>query len=66
MKYNNRGTGYLLAVTIVYFTLGMIDLFLLSGDWLPWLQIIWLVVISLPLWVKPLADKLNMKVIWDL
>jgi hypothetical protein len=65
MKYS-RGPGYLLAVTIVYFTLGMIDLFLIPGDWLPWLQIIWVVVISLPLWVKPLADKLNMKVIWDL
>lgn len=61
-----NGHQYLLMVTVVYFVLGMIDLFLLSGDWFMWLQLAWIVIVSLPLWVRPLADKLNMKVIWDL
>lgn len=62
MKLFERTGGYwLFWWSAVYFIIGMIDLFVLHTDWFPWVQLVWLCVIALPLVCNPLARWLNMK-----
>jgi hypothetical protein len=62
MKLFERSGGlWLFGWSIVYFIVGMIDLFVLKTDWFPLTQLAWLCIIALPLFFNPLARWLNMK-----
>jgi hypothetical protein len=62
MKLFERSGGlWIFGWSIVYFIVGMVDLFVFKTDWFPWVQIGWLFVIALPLVCNPLARYLNMK-----
>ena len=62
MKLFERSGGcWLFWWSAVYFTIGMIDLFVLKTDLFPLTQIAWLCIIALPLVCNPLARWLNMK-----
>jgi hypothetical protein len=62
MKIFERTGGYwLFWWSAVYFIIGMIDVFVLKTDWFPWIQLLWLGIIALPLFCNPLARWLNMK-----
>ena len=52
---------WLLGLSVVYFVIGMVDIFLLKVDWFPFVQLAWLMLIALPLVCNPLARWLNMK-----
>jgi hypothetical protein len=52
---------WLFGWSIVYFIVGMINLFVFKTDWFPWVQVGWLFIIALPLVCNPLARWLNMK-----
>lgn len=68
MKVFGRTGGYwLFWVSAVYLVLGMFDVFghiKLVPD--PWLQVGYVLALSLPLWVSPLARYFNMKCIWEM
>jgi hypothetical protein len=62
MKLFERSGGcWLFWWSAVYFTIGMIDLFVLKTDLFPLTQILWLCIIALPLVCNPLARWLDMK-----
>jgi hypothetical protein len=62
MKLFERSGGcWLFWWSAVYFTIGMIDLFVLKTDLFPLTQIAWLCIIALPLVCNPLARWLNMR-----
>jgi len=62
MKLFERSGGcWLFWWSAVYFTIGMIDLFVLKTDLFPLTQLAWLCIIALPLVCNPLARWLNMK-----
>lgn len=66
MKLFTRSGGcWIFWTTVVYFIIGMVDLFLLDEDLYPTAQIIWLMVMWAPLVIKPLARWLNMKTLWE-
>jgi len=57
-----RSSGYWLFYwSAIYFTIGMLDLFVFKVGLSPWIQIIWLSIIALPLTYNPLARWLNMR-----
>ena len=68
MKLFERSGGYwLFWISAIYLTLGMIDVFAhikIVPD--PWLQVGYVLALSLPLWIPPLARYLNMKLIWEI
>ena len=68
MKLFARSGGYwLFWISAVYLTLGMLDVFghiKFVPD--PWLQVTYVLALSLPLWIKPLARYFNMKCIWEI
>jgi hypothetical protein len=55
------GGHWLFWWSAVYFAVAMLDLFVLKEGWSPWIQIIWLSILALPLIYNPLARWLNMK-----
>ena len=62
MKFFERTGGHwLFWWTAVYFVVGILDVFAFKVDWFPWIQLVWLCVIALPLVCNPLARWLNMK-----
>lgn len=64
MKLFGRTGGYwLFWVSAIYLALGMVDVFVTDIVTDPWLQVAYVVVMSLPLWVKPLARYFNMSCI---
>ena len=66
MKLFERTGGYwLFWVSAVYLVLGMIDVFVQDIVAEPWLQVVYVLAISLPLWIPPLARYFNMKCIWE-
>ena len=67
MKLFARTGGYwLFWVSAVYLVLGMIDLFVVKFIQEPWLQVAYVLLLSLPLYIPPLARFLNMKLIWEI
>ena len=67
MKLFARTGGYwLFWVSAVYLVLGMIDLFVVKFVQEPWLQVAYVLLLSLPLWIPPLARYFNMKCIWEI
>lgn len=55
------GGLYLLVVGVVYFITGMVDIFVFKFDHSGLLPLIYCVILSLPLFVPPLARYLNME-----
>lgn len=68
MKLFGRTGGYwLFWISTIYLILGMFDVFAhvkLIPD--PWLQIGYVLALSLPLWIPPLARYFNMKCVWEI
>lgn len=59
--FERTGGHWLFWWTAVYFVVGILDIFAFKVDWFPWIQLLWLCVIALPLLCNPLARWLNMK-----
>ena len=59
----NAGT-YLFYCSAIYFFVAMYAVFVEPTFRLEYVQVVWLVVCSLPLWIPPLARFLNMRVLW--
>ena len=55
---------YLFYCSFIYFWVGMYSVFVDPIPRFELVQIGWLVVCSLPLWIPPLARFLNMRVLW--
>lgn len=67
MKLFGRTGGYwLFWVSAIYLVIGFTDLFVVKFVQEPWLQVAYVVAISLPLWIPPLARYFNMKLIWEI
>lgn len=67
MKLYGRTGGYwLFWVSVIYLALGFVDVFVSDFVQDPWLQVVYVVVISLPLYIPPLARYFNMKLIWEI
>lgn len=60
------GGVWLFVTSFIYFVVGMIDLFVYNFAKTEYIQIVWIVVVSLPLWIPPLARFCNMKLIWEI
>ena len=61
-----RSAGtYLFYVTAIYFFVAMYAVFVEPTFRLEYVQVAWLVVCSLPLWIPPLAKFLRMKTVWQ-
>ena len=66
MKLFGRSGGYwLFWVSMVYLVIGLISI-THAFPFLELLPPVYIVVLSLPLWVKPLAAWLNMLCIWEM
>jgi hypothetical protein len=66
MKLFGRTGGYWLFWTsVAYIITGFIGVFVLKYQHLEYIQAVYILAISLPLWVKPLARYFNMKLIWE-
>lgn len=67
MKLFGRTGGYwLFWVSTIYLVLGMIDIFVEDIVKEPWLQVGYVLALSLPLWIPLLARYFNMKCIWEI
>jgi len=51
---------WLAMAIIIYFIAGMIDVYFYDFAYLFYIQLVWLFVMSLPLWVTPIARWCNM------
>jgi hypothetical protein len=65
MKLFGRTSGYYLFWTgFIYFCIGMLNIkYEFTSP--EFIQIVWIVVMALPLTVKPIADYFNMKRFWE-
>lgn len=61
LLWQRSGGYWLFWVSALYFAVGMLDIFVFQIGWSPVIQIVWLVLLSLPLWCNPVARFLNMK-----
>jgi len=66
MKIKMDGGLYLLIVTVIYAIIGLINVFVFEWTRIEYVQIIWILVLSLPLWIKPIARWCNMQTIWEI
>ena len=65
MKIKMHGGLYLLTVTIIYAIVGLLNVFVFEYTKTEYIQLVWLVVLSLPLWIKPIARWCNMRTLWE-
>ena len=66
MKIKMDGGLYLLMVTVIYAIIGLLNIFVFEWTRIEYIQIIWILVLSLPLWIKPIARWCNMQTIWEI
>ena len=67
MKLFGRSGGYwLFWVSVVYIMVGFVGVFVLHYTKLEYIQIAYVLAISLPLYIPPMARWLNMKCIWEM
>jgi hypothetical protein len=59
------GGYYLFWSCFVYFWVGMYNVFVEHFVSIELIQVVWIVIMALPLTVKPLASRLNMRTIWE-
>jgi len=60
------GGYWLFWTSFIYLCIGMYDLFVYTFAKTEHIQAVWILIVSLPLWIKPLARKLNMKCFWEI
>ena len=66
MKLFGRTGGYYMFWTgFVYFFAGMFNIFVYEFAGAGVIQLAWIVVLMIPLLIKPVAKFFNMKVIWE-
>jgi hypothetical protein len=63
-----RPTGghYLFWASFVYFWAGMYNVFIEQFASIELIQVVWIVILTIPLLVKPVARRLNMRTIWEI
>lgn len=66
MKLFGRTSGYYIFWTgFVYFWASMFNVFVYKFTHIEFIQLAWILVLMLPLVVKPVARFFNMTVIWE-
>lgn len=66
MKLFGRTGGYwLFWISFVYLVIGFINIFLYKFTDSVHIQMVYVLVLSLPLFIKPFANYLNMRTIWE-
>ncbi len=66
MKLFGRTGGYwLFWVSVAYVAAGIINWYAVPCTRLEYIQAAYVVILSLPLWVKPLARFFNIKTVWE-
>jgi len=69
MKRKMSGGWWLVITTTIYLIVGIIVMFgyQLPSDSLTvvYIQMMWLFISSLPLWVKPISHFCNMRLLWE-
>jgi hypothetical protein len=67
MKMFGRSGGYwLFWMSAIYLVAGFIQIYVYEfSPRLEYIQAVWVVSLSLPLWIKPMAQWLNIKTIWE-
>jgi len=67
MKWFGRTGGYYMFWTgFVYFFTGMFNIFVYEFTKVEYIQVVWILVLMLPLCVKPVARWLNMRTFWEI
>ena len=67
MKLFGRTGGYwLFWISAIYVLVGIVGVFVFQFTHLEYIQIAYVLAISLPLWIPPMARWLNMKCIWEI
>ena len=59
-----RSVKWLFYCCVIYLLVGFFDMFVYRFCRVEYIQAVWVVTLSLPLYVKPLARKLHMTCIW--
>jgi hypothetical protein len=59
------GGLWLIVVTIIYLIAEIYDGFIYHSLHLFPIQMVWIIILSLPLWIKPIAQWCNMKILWE-
>jgi hypothetical protein len=66
MKLFGRSGGYwLFWISFVYLVVGFVNIFLYNFVESAYVQMVYILILSLPLVIKPFADYLNMRTIWE-
>ena len=65
MKIKMDGGLYLLTITVVYAIIGLLNVFVFNWTRTEYIQLVWLIVLSLPLWLKPVARWCKIKTLWE-
>lgn len=66
MKLFTRSPGtWLFWVSLIYFLVGFYAVFVLQYKHLEYIQMVYVLIISLPLWIPPLARWVKVKCIWQ-
>lgn len=66
MKLFGRTGGYwLFWISFVYLVVGFVNIFLYRFVDSVYVQMVYIFILSLPLVIKPFADYLNMRTIWE-
>ena len=65
MKIKMDSGLYLLTVTTIYAIIGLLNIFVFNWTKTEYIQLVWMLVLSLPLWIKPIARWCNMKTLWE-
>ena len=63
--FDRTGEHWLFGCGIIYLCLGFADIFVLTLQWTPWIQMGWLTSMVLPFLFPPLGRWLNMDITWD-
>lgn len=59
------GGWWLFYVSTIYVLAGMINAFVIEFTRLEFIQAAYVIIISLPLWIKPLARRVRISCIWE-
>jgi hypothetical protein len=66
MKLFGRSGGYwLFWLSAVYLIVGIVNIFVYRFAEAEYIQMVFVLVLSLPLFIKPLANWLNMRTLWE-
>ena len=63
--FGRTGGYYLFWASFVYFFTGMFNIFVYEFTRVEYIQVVWLLVLMLPLVVKPVARYFNMRLLWE-